>query len=162
MRAGIATRLRKQRRAFLHICSEFREFVGECTHSPAKRNIAHHAHVALPQGVLAFPRGCVAMHTQTPQSPQKLGSFCATATGCDRVLARVRCNAHTAPQSPTAFIALPQVYLRFGAGALKCKHSPPNYHKTRVYYVALSEDLTSYEKKNPRRITFLSTTCLAT
>ena len=27
-----------------------------------------------------------------------------------------------------------------------CKHSPPNLHKTWICYVALSEDLTSYEK----------------
>ena len=36
--------------------------------------------------------------------------------------------------------------MRYGAGALQCRHSPSEYHKTRVCYVALSEDLTITEK----------------
>ena len=68
-RAGIETRLRKQRRAFCRIAAN----VEKLSANARTARKAQHSMLGL----------------------------CGAATGCDCVLARVRCNAHTALQSPT-------------------------------------------------------------
>ena len=39
-----------------------------------------------------------------------------------------------------------RLYVRCGAAALQCRHSPSEYHATRVCYVALPKDLTTTQR----------------
>ena len=98
--ASCAKQDRKQRGGFLHNRSEFTEFPRECAHSPAKRNIACLAYVALPQGVLAFSRGCFEMQTQPSKLPQNLGMLCCTLRRYEKPLTAYNLPTTTLSSGP--------------------------------------------------------------
>ena len=90
------------------------------------------------------------MRAQPCTAQHKLGSFYCVVRGCSYVTAQLRLNALRARQSTieagSLILHRAGLWVLYGATAFKCAHSPPEYNRSWVAYIALRGAVASFKR----------------